>query len=395
MEAAAAACMYTVGTSSSEYTMDRYGSRERCIEYTSLCYRRYSAGNMYYYLHEPIAANALTDASADATIIAPVVFVHGVAKHVGKNRRILLLELPHVSMKLGQENVPTMDTAVSTAAAVMNKHNFAPALWVRLMLNLQHAASGYLRWNCLCSSSLASPSYADRLALGFWSSTSVGHSLGSCIVAAVIRDKPALVHGLVLIEPVCFLLYELAAAQLLVACPLSPLVVVTLHATCLCLPICALCLRYASGVSYLSVTTSSDTFGGMNAYCFHPPYHKDVPVLCSLQSRMASSTQMPPTEVELPHAVLIDYTQFPDDSFDKNKQSPAAKVKSPAAHWKHAQSCYSLHSIPVATGTTINCAYMQTAFGFTYAGLLQDQVTKLVADCSTMQAHAEKAKQNA
>eukprot|EP00953_Heterococcus_sp_UTEX-ZZ885_P023075 12711-Heterococcus_DN1.PRE.2 len=40
---------------------------------------------------------------------------------------------------------------------------------------------------------------------------------------------------------------------------------------------------------------------------------------------------MVPTKVELPQAVLVDYTQLPDDSFEKNKQSPAAKVKSPAA----------------------------------------------------------------
>jgi hypothetical protein len=62
-----------------------------------------------------------------ATYIA---FVLALARDVGGNRRILLLELPHVSMKLGQENVPSMNTAVSTAAAVMKKHSFAPALWV-------------------------------------------------------------------------------------------------------------------------------------------------------------------------------------------------------------------------------------------------------------------------
>jgi hypothetical protein len=62
-----------------------------------------------------------------ATYIA---FVLALARDVGGSRRILLLELPHVSMKLGQENVPSMNTAVSTAAAVMKKHAFAPALWV-------------------------------------------------------------------------------------------------------------------------------------------------------------------------------------------------------------------------------------------------------------------------
>jgi hypothetical protein len=41
----------------------------------------------------------------------------------------------------------------------------------------------------------------------------MGHSLGSCTMAAIIRDKLALVHGLVLIEPVCFLLYEVCNAH--------------------------------------------------------------------------------------------------------------------------------------------------------------------------------------
>jgi pimeloyl-ACP methyl ester carboxylesterase len=36
----------------------------------------------------------------------------------------------------------------------------------------------------------------------------VAHSLGSCLVAAIQKAKPELVQSLVLIDPVCFLLWE-------------------------------------------------------------------------------------------------------------------------------------------------------------------------------------------
>jgi hypothetical protein len=75
----------------------------------------------------------VTFSTAGMGLATYIAFVLALARDVGSSRRILLLELPHVSMKLGQENVPSMNTAVSTAAAVMKKHSFAPALWVSVL----------------------------------------------------------------------------------------------------------------------------------------------------------------------------------------------------------------------------------------------------------------------
>ena len=97
--------------------------------------RRRAEKHMHYYIREP----------TDATDEAPLVFVHGVGmglatyisfilalvRSVGSVRRILLIELPHVSMKLGREDVPSMDTVLQTAAAIFKQHGLAPALWVR------------------------------------------------------------------------------------------------------------------------------------------------------------------------------------------------------------------------------------------------------------------------
>lgn len=110
----------------------------------------------------------------------PLVFVHGVgiglatylpfllklssAEH-RSGRTLILIELPHVSMKLNVDVIPRMETIAECAAIMFKQHNLQPALWV-------------------------------------------AHSLGTFVFAVVNRLQPDLVAGVVLCDPVCFLLWE-------------------------------------------------------------------------------------------------------------------------------------------------------------------------------------------
>lgn len=111
----------------------------------------------------------------------PVMFVHGVglglvtyiafitslvaAYSPGTRPALLLLELPHVSMKLSVEAVPTMPETVRGIASVLQ-------------------------------------------GLGSSQAQFVAHSLGCFVLAAVQLYQPGLVAGAVLVDPVCFKLWE-------------------------------------------------------------------------------------------------------------------------------------------------------------------------------------------
>lgn len=112
----------------------------------------------------------------------PMVFVHGVGiglaayipyilKLSSENssryprRTIVLIELPHVSMKLNVDTIPRMDVIAECAAIAFKQHNLSQALWV-------------------------------------------AHSLGTFVFAVVNRLQPELVAGVILVDPVCFLLWE-------------------------------------------------------------------------------------------------------------------------------------------------------------------------------------------
>ena len=112
----------------------------------------------------------------------PVMFIHGVglglvtyvtfinslvgAYRPGSRPPLLLLELPHVSMKLNVEVIPSMPDTVNS---------IAQALWQE---------GGYTQ------------------------AQFVVHSLGSFIFGAVQYMRPSLVAGVVLVDPVCFQLWE-------------------------------------------------------------------------------------------------------------------------------------------------------------------------------------------
>ncbi|KAG5192759.1 hypothetical protein JKP88DRAFT_274703 [Tribonema minus] len=172
-------------------------------------FRRYSLGNIWYYVREapkqqpqqhvtnfngnfnrnssaPLDSSSSAQQSSSAPL-PPLIFVHGVGMGLAtyiffvlklvrgvtstsdststRQRRIMLIELPHVSLKLGQENVPSVSEFVATAEAAIQRHGFGPSRWI-------------------------------------------GHSLGTCLVGAFLKAKPHLVHSVVLIDPVCFLLWE-------------------------------------------------------------------------------------------------------------------------------------------------------------------------------------------
>lgn len=125
--------------------------------------------------------------SSQSQLEPPLVFVHGVGIGVAgylpfllqlkkrlhryvcngieHHRTILLLELPHVSMRLDVDIVPRMDEIAECTAIAMARLNLPAALWV-------------------------------------------AHSLGTFVFAAINRLQPQLVAGVVMIDPVCFLLYE-------------------------------------------------------------------------------------------------------------------------------------------------------------------------------------------
>lgn len=80
-------------------------------------------------------------------------------------RTIVLIELPHVSMKLNVHVIPRMEIIAECSAVLFQQEGLPPALWV-------------------------------------------AHSLGTFVFAVVHRLQPALVAGVVLLDPVCFLLWE-------------------------------------------------------------------------------------------------------------------------------------------------------------------------------------------
>lgn len=134
-------------------------------------FRRERIGAVYFWLR-----HADDSREFDET---PLVFVHGVgiglaaylpllralSRPSAVNRTIILIELPHVSMKLNVDVVPRMDVIAECSAIMLKRYNLPPALWM-------------------------------------------AHSLGTFVFAAVQRLQPHLVAGVVLVDPVCFMLWE-------------------------------------------------------------------------------------------------------------------------------------------------------------------------------------------
>eukprot|EP00121_Abeoforma_whisleri_P003731 Awhi_evm1s3359 len=141
-------------------------------------FRRFSEGPLSYW-HLKRECNTNGNNNDKSQELLPIVFVHGVGiglsqylpflrqltKSERSKRDILLVELPHVSMKLNVEIIPSVSTIVDSIEKAMKSHGMNQA-------------------------------------------TFVGHSLGSFTVAAINNLNPKLVDGIVLIDPVCFQLWE-------------------------------------------------------------------------------------------------------------------------------------------------------------------------------------------
>mgnify|MGYP005994081363 CR=1 FL=1 len=133
----------------------------------------------------------------------PLVFVHGVGLglvtylpflcglfRACTHRTVVLLELPHVSMKLGIENFPTIQTIAASTEQAMQQLDLPPALWV-------------------C------------------------HSLGTFVFAGINRLKPHLIDSCVLIDPVCFMLWEATTMNNFCYCePRTPMQIVQQYHVC-------------------------------------------------------------------------------------------------------------------------------------------------------------------
>jgi len=106
----------------------------------------------------------------------PLVFLHGIGvgisqnlpllRRLHKDREVYLVELPWVCLRLG-ETPPEPDQFVRTIELMLSNHG---------------------RWNTGCCF--------------------IGHSYGTCAIAWILRTRPNLVTSMVLIEPVCLLLFS-------------------------------------------------------------------------------------------------------------------------------------------------------------------------------------------
>lgn len=142
-----------------------------------LGFRRGEAGVLSYWVLE-------CDTSVDTFVVEkqnPLLFIHGVGLGLvtyitfisallfsfkGSRRPpIILLELPHVSMKLNVDRIPSMPETVQGISSILKSNGFQ---WAQFVV----------------------------------------HSLGSFVFGAVQHLKPAIVAGVVLIDPVCFKLWE-------------------------------------------------------------------------------------------------------------------------------------------------------------------------------------------
>ena len=137
-----------------------------------LGFKRYRQGGITYWLLRPQFSSS-THFQKD-----PVFFVHGVGVGLSiytlfiarivsslSHHPIILLELPHVSMKLYVDIIPSMKDIADATETILNTHQFLQAHFVV-------------------------------------------HSLGSFVFGAINYLHPSIVASVILIDPVCFKLWE-------------------------------------------------------------------------------------------------------------------------------------------------------------------------------------------
>jgi len=133
-----------------------------------------SPSRISYWYYNPNSRNENAPLKKNHQKQQPIVFIHGVGgglfcyfnflrKLYKLNRPLFLVELPYVSMRL-IEDVPTMEETVQEIEEMLTSHGFPKA-------------------------------------------TFVAHSLGTAVCAWVIKEARKRVGGVVLIDPICFLLH--------------------------------------------------------------------------------------------------------------------------------------------------------------------------------------------
>jgi hypothetical protein len=144
-----------------------------------LGFTRRRSGALTYWLLRPPKQSSILAGGGSGSGKNPIVFVHGVGLGLvtytqfivrlvmatPADQPIILLELPHASMKLNVEIIPSMKVVVDCTADILTAHHFPQAHFVV-------------------------------------------HSLGSFVFGAVQCYAPTIVSSVVLIDPVCFKLWE-------------------------------------------------------------------------------------------------------------------------------------------------------------------------------------------
>lgn len=146
-------------------------------------------------------------ATSETDLQSPIVLIHGIGVGLfgylnylnkllkGCGRPIIMIELPHVSSLMFPiwhktiEDVPTADEMCDFVERIMIRH-------------------GFLCPTPSSSSSATSQSESSSLPQVIRPfATFIGHSMGSTVLAWIIKRKPHLVRKAIFIDPVCFLLH--------------------------------------------------------------------------------------------------------------------------------------------------------------------------------------------
>lgn len=166
-------------------------------------FRRVSVGTLRFWVREGRNPPSVDPWGKPPPQEPPLVFVHGVGLGLvtylpflrvlfaqSTYRTVLLLELPHVSMKLSITSFPPIQTIADLTEKAMQQLHLPAAQWV-------------------C------------------------HSLGTFVFAGINRLKPHLIDSCVLVDPVCFLLWEATTMNNFCYCiPTTPLQIVQQYHVC-------------------------------------------------------------------------------------------------------------------------------------------------------------------
>jgi len=187
-----------------------------------LGFDRFQAGKIFYWYRR--ARRTAAEKAARTTPADPLVFIHGIGigptayAHLFSQlflvrnpatcseRSMYVLELPSISMRLQADDVPSPAEHVQAVADMLYRHEMDE----REVLAME--ASGGAGAGAPSSSSSSS---SRRLTLEEVQSSAhpiraliVSHSYGTFVSTWVVKHRPDLVGAVVLVDPVCFMVYD-------------------------------------------------------------------------------------------------------------------------------------------------------------------------------------------